>query len=250
MGAALLVIPAQAGIQFLPTWMCVFSACRTKGGFARFQRASYFPFGESSQSHCARHDGLDNVQLSRLPCASRAKRAGANSHVPVLGHSRLAPAWRCAARRHARARTEPRFDGGHPWPASSGLADLRAMKSGVLKHKNSPVVALPACVVPRSRWFALALNEAMDGRQQNGLGAFALRRSAQPSARARRACPRPRMAEFASARARRAPRVVSATRCCRNRSAKRNGFGYFCRNKSSPLAAASGTAFGKEEFAR
>jgi hypothetical protein len=67
MGAALLVIPAQAGIQFLPTWMCVFSACRTKGGFARFPRASYFPFGESSQSHCARHDGFSNTMLPRSP---------------------------------------------------------------------------------------------------------------------------------------------------------------------------------------
>jgi hypothetical protein len=50
------------------------------------------------------------------------------------------------------------------------------------------------------------------------------------------------MAEFAPARDLRAPRVVSATRRCRNRYAGRNGFGYFCRNKSSPLAAeASGT---------
>src|SRR6185437_13668261 len=44
---------------------------------------------------------------------------------------------------------------------------------------------------------------------------------------------------------RRAPgekrREVEPTRCRRDRHAERNGFGDFCRNKSRPLAAASGT---------
>ena len=40
-------------------------------------------------------------------------------------------------------------------------------------------------------------------------------------------------------------RGVSATRRCRYRRARRNDFGYFCRNKSNPLAAeASGTRVG------
>jgi len=51
----------------------------------------------------AGHDGRANIRLARLPIASRAKRAGANSHVPVLIQSRLAPAWRRDARRHATA---------------------------------------------------------------------------------------------------------------------------------------------------
>src|SRR5690242_7478841 len=32
----------------------------------------------------AGHAGLANIRLARLRCASRASRAGANSHVPVL----------------------------------------------------------------------------------------------------------------------------------------------------------------------
>ena len=37
---------------------------------------------------------------------------------PVLKHARLAPAWRCDARRRARARDKFHFVGGHPWPSS------------------------------------------------------------------------------------------------------------------------------------
>jgi len=48
--------------------------------------------------------GLDNIVLSRLPCASRAKRAGANSAIHGLEHARLAPAWRCDARHRPRRR--------------------------------------------------------------------------------------------------------------------------------------------------
>jgi len=77
--------------------------------------AGYFCFGKSSQSHWRRHAGLANIRLARLPCASRARRAGANSHVHVLGQSRLAPAWRCDARRHATAPELAQH--GHPWPA-------------------------------------------------------------------------------------------------------------------------------------
>jgi len=49
----------------------------------------------------AGHDGRANIRLARPPIAFRAKRAGANSHVPVLRQSRLAPrlAPRCSASR-------------------------------------------------------------------------------------------------------------------------------------------------------
>jgi len=50
-----------------------------------------------------RHDGLANVRLARLPCASRRAPAGANSHVPVL-NSRAFPA-------HAEARFETAIHG-------------------------------------------------------------------------------------------------------------------------------------------
>jgi hypothetical protein len=39
----------------------------------------------SSQNHCARHGGFGNVVLPQLPCASRAKRAGANYSPPPCG---------------------------------------------------------------------------------------------------------------------------------------------------------------------
>ena len=43
-------------------------------------------------------------------------------------------------------------------------------------------------------------------------------------------------------------RKVELTRCRRDRHARRNGFGHFCRNKSGPLAAeASGTQYGHRE---
>jgi hypothetical protein len=79
--------------------------------------AGYFCFGKSSQNHCAEHAGCGDILSPQLPCASRAKRAGANSAVHGLKHARLAPACRCDARRHARR--DVRFDGGHPWPATS-----------------------------------------------------------------------------------------------------------------------------------
>src|SRR5690348_7706109 len=75
-----------------------------------------FLSGKVTKAICAGHDDLANVRLARLRCASRAKRAGANSHIPVLRQLRLAPAWRCDARRHATAR-ESSLRYGHPWPA-------------------------------------------------------------------------------------------------------------------------------------
>jgi hypothetical protein len=79
-------------------------------------RAGYFCFGKSSQNHWRRHDGLANIRLARLPCASRRTRAGANSHIPVLKQSRLSRAPGCDARRHATA-PESSLRHGHPWPA-------------------------------------------------------------------------------------------------------------------------------------
>ncbi|HEX7130499.1 MAG TPA: hypothetical protein VF217_10605, partial [Rhodanobacteraceae bacterium] len=56
----------------------------------------------------AGHDGLANVRLARLPCTSRRARAGANSHIPVLGH-RAFPA-RPAAMLGAMRRRRAHFD--------------------------------------------------------------------------------------------------------------------------------------------
>ena len=82
---------------------------QVRGASVRFRspqrRAGHFLFRQKvAKDHCAEHDGLNNILLFRLPCASRAKRAGANSHIHVFKHARLAPAWRCDARRHATAR--------------------------------------------------------------------------------------------------------------------------------------------------
>src|SRR5690348_5547728 len=50
-----------------------------------------FLSGKVTKAIGAGHDGRANVRLARLPVASCAKRAGANSHVPVLGHRALLP---------------------------------------------------------------------------------------------------------------------------------------------------------------
>src|SRR5690348_16698553 len=50
-----------------------------------------FLSGKVTKAIGAGHDGLANIRLARLPIASCAKRAGANSHVPVLGHRALLP---------------------------------------------------------------------------------------------------------------------------------------------------------------
>src|SRR5690348_1433117 len=60
--------------------------------------AGYFPFGGSTKAMGAGHDGLANIRLARLPCASRRTRAG------------------CDAQRHATA-PESSLRHGHPWPA-------------------------------------------------------------------------------------------------------------------------------------
>ena len=87
---------------------------RAKSGFARCRalpalmtstavpcacrRTGYFLFRQKvPKNHCARHAGFGNVQLPKRPCAAYAKRAGANSDIHVVEHSRLAPAWRIAA---------------------------------------------------------------------------------------------------------------------------------------------------------
>jgi hypothetical protein len=91
------------------------------------RRAGYFLFRQKvAKNHCASHTGFGNIVLPKLPYASCAERAGANSHIPVLGHSRLAPAWRCDARRRA---TAPNYASmpGHPWPAARQVPAAQTM---------------------------------------------------------------------------------------------------------------------------
>ena len=74
--------------------------CKDRIGFRSPQRrACHFCFGKSGQNHCAGHAGFGNVMLPKLPCASRAKRAGANSAIHGLEQSRLSPEADCVARR-------------------------------------------------------------------------------------------------------------------------------------------------------
>lgn len=48
----------------------------------RLRRASPFLLRQKvAKDHCAWHDGFGNIVLHQLPCASRAKQAGANSHI-------------------------------------------------------------------------------------------------------------------------------------------------------------------------
>src|SRR5512146_34584 len=79
--------------------------------------AARFTFlsGKVTKAIGAGHDGLANVRLSRLPCASRRALAGANSHIPVLGH-RAFPA-RPAAMLGVMRRRRSSLRHGHPWPA-------------------------------------------------------------------------------------------------------------------------------------
>src|SRR6185437_5649078 len=67
-------------------------------------RAGCFPFGESSQNHCAGHDGFSNVVLPKLPAVLAERRAAPNSHIRVLKHAALAPPFGRAPRHHAMAR--------------------------------------------------------------------------------------------------------------------------------------------------
>jgi hypothetical protein len=48
-----------------------------------------FLSGKVTKAIGAGHDGLANVRLARLSCASRRARAGANSHIPVLGDTAI-----------------------------------------------------------------------------------------------------------------------------------------------------------------
>src|SRR5690242_21053536 len=75
-----------------------------------------FLSGKVTKAIGAGHDGLANIRLARLPCASRRARAGANSHVTVLKQSRLSRAPGCDAQRHATA-PQSSLRHGHPWPA-------------------------------------------------------------------------------------------------------------------------------------
>src|SRR5690348_16184510 len=45
-----------------------------------------FLSGKVTKAIGAGHDGFSDVVSLKLPCASRWARAGANSHIPVLGH--------------------------------------------------------------------------------------------------------------------------------------------------------------------
>jgi hypothetical protein len=109
-----------------------------------------FLSGKVTKAIGAGHDGLANIRLARLPCASRRARAGANKdsqaaihgslsrphiHVRALAGARqcraksrlaLSRAPGCDARRHATA-PESSLRHGHPWPAfqlSRGTAML------------------------------------------------------------------------------------------------------------------------------
>jgi hypothetical protein len=107
---------------------------------------------------------------------------------------------------------------------------------------RGPVAALPARGGEQHRSCDLASVEArMASVGVEFRGVLACRRGAQPNGGASAACSSTGTCEFGAAAIRRAPRAVSATRRCRNRHAGRNGFGYFRRNESSPLANASGT---------
>src|SRR5580765_2022690 len=72
---------------------------RSKSFHSPFGRASYFLCScrESKQ-----RDTPPTPHLARaareVPCASRRRRAGANSRIPALGHARLSPAAACDAR--------------------------------------------------------------------------------------------------------------------------------------------------------
>src|SRR5690348_10255159 len=78
-----------------------------------------FLSGKVTKAIGAEHDGLANIRLARLPCASRRARAGANSYILVLKQSRLSRAPGCDARRHVTAPNSLRH--GHPWPAIRNL---------------------------------------------------------------------------------------------------------------------------------
>jgi hypothetical protein len=110
---SLFVIPAKAGIQFcvyrfdVPVFVRPLSGrarlyyplraeggrCTASGGWlaARTLRAvspaepaRYFPFGESSQSHCARHNGFSNILLLKLPLVLADRRPRRTTrHIPV-----------------------------------------------------------------------------------------------------------------------------------------------------------------------
>jgi len=105
---------------------------------SRAERASDFLLRQKvTKDHCAPHAGFGNVVLPQLPCASRAKRAGANSAIHGLEHPRLAPAWRCDARRLAKAREELGCDDGHPWPASMCIETSMFVKSAQgVRHRG------------------------------------------------------------------------------------------------------------------
>ena len=48
-----------------------------KSGFARNRASPFLLRQKGAKDHCARRDGFGNIVLPQLPCASRAKRAGA-----------------------------------------------------------------------------------------------------------------------------------------------------------------------------
>src|SRR5690348_6615484 len=68
-----------------------------------------FLSGKVTKAIGAGHDGLANVRLARLPCASRRARAGANSHVLVLEH-RAFPARPAAVLGVMQRRRKAHFD--------------------------------------------------------------------------------------------------------------------------------------------
>ena len=123
--------------------------CTTSMSSARLpgERAT-FVSAKVAKTISAGHDGLANIRLARLHCASRAKRAGANSHILVLKQSRLAPAWHCDARRHATA-PEAHFDTaihGLPiWCAMLCAIPAKIMKSRMGCNRRSAVATNNFC---------------------------------------------------------------------------------------------------------
>src|SRR5690348_18338224 len=74
-----------------------------------------FLSGKVTKAIGAGHGGLANIRLARRPVASCARRAGANSHIPVLGHRALLPPG--PAMLGAMRRRPSSLRHGHPWPA-------------------------------------------------------------------------------------------------------------------------------------
>ena len=160
------------------------------------------------KNHCACVGGRTNIVFVRLPCDARRMAAAPNSHVHVLKQSALSPPLGCASTRAIRgARPSGRLR--RSIRQSCRISRHRQRRRGTCLGRR-PSMALfgarsdglrrPGVLQRRSETRGLASTEAMDGRQRSDHRAVACRQASQCPAGARRACSRPRKAEFAPAR--------------------------------------------------